>query len=40
VDAERFDWLIQAGFQTVAFYDNQGNPLTLESRRTIALATR
>lgn len=40
VPAELKDWLIQAGFQTVAFYDNQGNPLTLESRRTIAVATR
>jgi hypothetical protein len=29
-----------AGFNAVAFYDNQGDPLTAESRRTIAVATR
>jgi ubiquinone/menaquinone biosynthesis C-methylase UbiE len=40
VPAELKDWLLQAGFQTVAFYDNQGDPLTVESRRAIAIATR
>jgi SAM-dependent methyltransferase len=40
VPAELNDWLIQTGFQTVTFYDNQGDPLTLESRRAIAVASR
>jgi ubiquinone/menaquinone biosynthesis C-methylase UbiE len=39
VPAELKDWLLDAGFETVAFYDNQGEPLTLESRRAIAVAT-
>jgi SAM-dependent methyltransferase len=33
------DWLTDAGFDDVAFYDNRGEPLTLSSRRSIALAT-
>ncbi len=34
------DWLRQAGFVTVAFYDEQGQPLTAEGRRMIAVAER
>jgi ubiquinone/menaquinone biosynthesis C-methylase UbiE len=40
VAAELKDWLLQAGFATVTFYDNRGEPLTAESRRAIAVATR
>ncbi len=34
------DWLRQAGFVTVGFYDEQGEPLTAEGRRMIAVAER
>jgi SAM-dependent methyltransferase len=37
--AELRDWLTHAGFDSVAFYDNRGEPLTPTSRRSIALAT-
>ena len=37
--AELRDWLTAAEFDSVAFYDNRGEPLTLLSRRAIALAT-
>jgi ubiquinone/menaquinone biosynthesis C-methylase UbiE len=40
VPAELKDWLLDAGFDTVAFYDNQGDPLAVDSRRAIAVATK
>jgi len=36
--AELSDWLTNAGFAAVAFYDNRGEALTASSRRAIALA--
>lgn len=38
--AELRDWLTDAAFAEVAFYDNRGEPLTLTSRRAIALARK
>lgn len=34
------DWLLDAGFASVDFYDREGEPLTAESRRMIAVARR
>jgi hypothetical protein len=34
------DWLREAGFDEVRFYDRDGEPLTAEGRRMIAVATR
>ena len=39
VAAELRDWLTNAGFATTAFYDNHGEPLSIDSRRAIAVAT-
>lgn len=38
--AELADWLRQAGFTTVEFYDRSGEPLTADGRRMIAVARR
>jgi SAM-dependent methyltransferase len=40
VAAELGDWLREAGFDEVRFYDGAGEPLTAEGRRMIAVATR
>jgi SAM-dependent methyltransferase len=34
------DWLLQAGFGAVAGFDQEGAPLTLESRRMLVVATK
>lgn len=34
------DWLLDAGFTAVDFYDGEGKPLTAESRRMISVARR
>ncbi len=39
VAAELRDWLTNAGFATATFYDNRGEPLSIDSRRAIAVAT-
>jgi SAM-dependent methyltransferase len=39
VAAELRDWLTNAGFATTTFYDNRGEPLSIDSRRAIAVAT-
>ena len=40
VAAELGDWLREAGFDEVRFYDREGEPLTAEGRRMIAIASR
>jgi SAM-dependent methyltransferase len=40
VAAELGDWLREAGFDEVRFYDGAGDPLTAEGRRMIAVARR
>jgi SAM-dependent methyltransferase len=40
VAAELGDWLREAGFDEVRFYDGAGEPLTAQGRRMIAVATR
>jgi SAM-dependent methyltransferase len=40
VAAELRDWLLEAGFVDVDFYDEEGEPLTIESRRMISVARR
>jgi SAM-dependent methyltransferase len=40
VAAELGDWLREAGFDEVRFYDGAGDPLTAGGRRMIAVATR
>jgi cyclopropane fatty-acyl-phospholipid synthase-like methyltransferase len=40
IAAELGDWCRQAGFDAVEFYDNEGTPLTAESRRMITIARR
>ena len=40
VAAELGDWLREAGFDEVRFYDGAGEPLTAAGRRMIAVATR
>jgi cyclopropane fatty-acyl-phospholipid synthase-like methyltransferase len=40
VAAELGDWLREAGFDAVRFYDREGEPLTAQGRRMIAVAWR
>jgi ubiquinone/menaquinone biosynthesis C-methylase UbiE len=40
VAAELRDWLLDAGFSAVAFYDHQADPLTAAGRRAIAVARK
>lgn len=40
IPAELGDWLRQAGFAAVAFYDQSGEPLTTQSRRMVTVAAR
>lgn len=40
VAAELRDWLYNAGFRAVEFYDRDGSPLTAQGVRMIAIATR
>jgi SAM-dependent methyltransferase len=40
VAAELRDWLLEAGFVDVDVYDEEGEPLTIESRRMISVARR
>ncbi|MGZ8695514.1 MAG: SAM-dependent methyltransferase [Gaiellaceae bacterium] len=40
VAAELRDWLLAAGFRDVRFYDGEGEPLTAQGRRMIAVAVR
>jgi SAM-dependent methyltransferase len=40
IAAELGDWLLQAGFTAVEFYDEEGVPLTGESRRMITIARK
>lgn len=39
IAAELGDWLHDAGFGDVAFYDHDGEPLTAQSRRMVTIAT-
>ena len=39
IAAELRDWLTNAGFATTTFYGNRGEPLAIDSRRAIAVAT-
>ncbi len=39
VAAELHDWMANAGFLSIAFYDSRGEPLSVDSRRAIAVAT-
>jgi non-ribosomal peptide synthetase component F len=38
--AELRDWLLDAGFDAVDFYDGEGEPLTAQGRRMITIARR
>lgn len=40
VAAELWDWLLDAGFASVAVCDGDGEPLTAQGRRMITIATR
>jgi SAM-dependent methyltransferase len=40
VAAELRDWLLEAGFLEVDFYDQEGEPLTIQGRRMISIAHR
>jgi ubiquinone/menaquinone biosynthesis C-methylase UbiE len=40
VAAELRDWLLEAGFLEVDFYDQEGEPLTIQGRRMISVAHR
>ena len=40
VAAELGDWLREAGFDEVRFYDREGEPLTAQGRRMLAIASR
>lgn len=40
IAAELRSWLLDAGFDAVEFYDHRGEPLTVQSRRMITVATR
>lgn len=40
VAAELRDWLLEAGFVDVDFYDEEGEPLTMQGRRMISVAHR
>ena len=38
IAAELRDWLLQAGFERVEFWDHAGDPLTAQSRRMVTIA--
>jgi hypothetical protein len=40
IAAELRDWLLDAGFAAVDFYDGEGEPLTAQGRRMITIARR
>jgi ubiquinone/menaquinone biosynthesis C-methylase UbiE len=40
IAAELRDWLLEAGFAAVDFYDGEGEPLTAQGRRMITIARR
>jgi SAM-dependent methyltransferase len=40
IAAELRDWLLEAGFAAVEFYDGEGEPLTARGRRMITIARR
>jgi hypothetical protein len=40
IAAELRDWLLDAGFQTVEFFDHAGHPLTAHSSRMVTVARR